>query len=619
MNTLISLKNSYHDFKQSYEIQLQRAKGQLKDSMNYGECYHIPIQKNKILFYFSNLDWHVERQLKLLKVICQEKLENDYDLIIVVGSKFSVDSIPAQLERFIHKESTKEAKKEFATARYIIAGESLPKYFVKKEEQVVIRFLGEIEEIPSRIELAQHKISWLLNSSLIVLENEEDKRILNEAYYLSGAYQGDFLVISSTEQDAEKKILKYILDQNIPEAKKGKQKKNILLILSTWKQEYDEEKYLNLITNAVNYDKYDITLVMKRPEDPNTEELLFDIPKKVRVIYRKGTFSCTPDEYTDIQYLLKNFDSFEDIEKAYGLLNKEILQRECRRLFGNMHFTEVIYIGKHSAVWTSLAAAVEGAYKIQIEKDDFTAELAKCDTITKKRAYKNKIKMHDMVFHQIVFISQTGKKDAVNNGFFDVNKAREFSFPSIIVHDGQETLQECVEYDSKKYFIGRQHEYLHGGMHLDLFPMPHKDQKAYISNGKINNIESIVHMFSLIAEQEKKSMLVVYGCNGDDLRAIGKRFGLYSELEAIEDEIFESLTNMSKYLSYFDGYLMEDNVWKYCPIRTSMELQKKKIIYYKGKELEVMKEKKFNNLQEYNTYFQNCWNNFLSNSCNESH
>lgn len=54
METLISYKNSYSDFKQSYQVQLEHAKGQLKYGIRYGENYRLPLDEKKVVFYLSN-------------------------------------------------------------------------------------------------------------------------------------------------------------------------------------------------------------------------------------------------------------------------------------------------------------------------------------------------------------------------------------------------------------------------------------------------------------------------------------------------------------------------------------------------------------------------------------
>ena len=70
---------------------------------------------------------------------------------------------------------------------------------------------------------------------------------------------------------------------------------------------------------------------MKRPANGKSEEVLQSINDKMRIVYRKGTFSCTEDEYIKTQYLLKNFDAFEDIDEAQKKLDREIIDRECKR------------------------------------------------------------------------------------------------------------------------------------------------------------------------------------------------------------------------------------------------------------------------------------------------
>ena len=46
------------------------------------------------------------------------------------------------------------------------------------------------------------------------------------------------------------------------------------------------------------------------------------------------------DEYIDIQYLLKNFHAFDHAEKAYECFNQKLIERECRRLWGNTVFDD---------------------------------------------------------------------------------------------------------------------------------------------------------------------------------------------------------------------------------------------------------------------------------------
>ena len=78
METLISYKNSYSDFKQSYQVQLEHAKGQLKYGIRYGENYHLPLDEKKVVFYLSNNDQRMECLLKVMEAFVIFNLDQEY-------------------------------------------------------------------------------------------------------------------------------------------------------------------------------------------------------------------------------------------------------------------------------------------------------------------------------------------------------------------------------------------------------------------------------------------------------------------------------------------------------------------------------------------------------------
>lgn len=111
----------------------------------------------------------------------------------------------------------------------------------------------------------------------------------------------------------------------------------------------EEGKMIDIIADSLDSRQYGITLAMKKTENME-DEGMNNLSSNVRLIYREGSFSCSMEEYIDFQYLLKNFHAFEDLEEAYKFLNESIVQRECRRLWGNVEFDADIYVGNHSVV-----------------------------------------------------------------------------------------------------------------------------------------------------------------------------------------------------------------------------------------------------------------------------
>ena len=143
METLISYKNSYSDFKQSYQVQLEHAKGQLKYGIRYGENYRLPLDEKKVVFYLSNNDQRMECLLKVMEAFVKFNLDQEYTIKVIFGAKLDKNLIPKAFQKYIEHPSDAEAQEDLATAKYLLSGESLPKYFVRKEGQNVIRFFDE--------------------------------------------------------------------------------------------------------------------------------------------------------------------------------------------------------------------------------------------------------------------------------------------------------------------------------------------------------------------------------------------------------------------------------------------------------------------------------------------
>ena len=94
METLISYKNSYSDFKQSYQVQLEHAKGQLKYGIRYGENYRLPLDEKKVVFYLSNNDQRMECLLKVMEAFVKFNLDQEYTIKVIFGAKLDSKGIP---------------------------------------------------------------------------------------------------------------------------------------------------------------------------------------------------------------------------------------------------------------------------------------------------------------------------------------------------------------------------------------------------------------------------------------------------------------------------------------------------------------------------------------------
>ena len=499
METLISYKNSYSDFKQSYQVQLEHAKGQLKYGIRYGENYRLPLDEKKVVFYLSNNDQRMECLLKVMEAFVKFNLDQEYTIKVIFGAKLDKNLIPKAFQKYIEHPSDAEAQEDLATAKYLLSGESLPKYFVRKEGQNVIRFFDEFhKEENNRLELAQNKLSWLINSTFVFTKDAKSAEYLSDNPYFM-ELQGKVEQFSEDIIRSKEEIIDHILNRKIEDVKSDKE--HILIFVSAWKDEELEERYLRLITDNMNYDQKDVILVMKRPEDGYKEDIVQHLNEHVRIIYRQGTFPCSAAEYIDVQYLLKNFDSFEDVEKAYGHLNTQVIQRETKRLFGDRLFHDVIYIGAHSALWTILAGCVEAKNRLRIQYTDLVIDDQEAITEAKKRAFSNRMELYQLAFDKIVFPNLRYKEQAIEREYVKAEKACYFEFPTKINLENDKKY-ENISYLGNQYFIGSRFEYEYGGIRLDLFPIPEEGKVKYIANAEICDENELLEMFTKIQEKD---------------------------------------------------------------------------------------------------------------------
>lgn len=101
---------------------------------------------------------------------------------------------------------------------------------------------------------------------------------------------------------------------------------------------------LNLLNN-MDYDAWDITLMITEAKNSNEEELIKKINPNVRVMLRKGTFNMTYIEQERHQYYMK-----------YGIKNprQEIYKREVKRAYGDVSFDYAIDFDGYSLFYALL-------------------------------------------------------------------------------------------------------------------------------------------------------------------------------------------------------------------------------------------------------------------------
>lgn len=608
MDTLVSLKSTYREFKYDHEIKLASAKGELKNSLRYGEAYELPVQEKFVIFYLGNPKIIGETMVRLLKYYAKTKEKEQTLIHIIAGKRVQADQIPASLQDYIIRPGSKEAVKDFAMAKYIITRGILPKYFVRKPEQKVIQIFDQIDTTFDKKRNAENKISWMLNSSYIFVK-PEDKAMLLERYYIPEEYENRIHEIKE-DGNLEEDIVNKIYDTEKAAEESAQKKKNILIIASSWKIGGHEECYIKLMAENIDYKKYDLTLVMKRPFGGNSEEVLQSFHDKMRVIYRKGTFSCSQKDYIKTQYLLKNFDSFEEIEKAYPMLDRKIIEREKRRILGDMEFSEVIYIGRHSAVWSMLAENIKADCKLRILNHDLNDELLSYKTEEKQLGFYNKMKLYDQIFDQIVFTKPQYMQSTTREEYLKESKVTFFEFANQITKDNDKQKAQCVEYQGRKYFVGQRYEYSHGGERIVLFPLPDSEEKAYLASADLCDQKILLKTFEALYRQDENSLLILYGRDAETIRQAAREYRLDEHIEILERKSLEMNHDPRQYFKYFEGCIITDSEDKNGMISVVMSLLGKRLVTLESGKITDLNIHRFEDVSDYNEYVKERWDQF---------
>ncbi len=608
MESLNSFKDVYSDFKTDLEDKMTKQKGRIKDGVVYGGCYDLPVIKSKIVFYFHNEDCRNHVFRIMTDYTLPEIQEREKLLSIIIENKTQREALPEKYRSFILEENTTEAKEAIARAEFIIAGSGLPKYFVKKKQQTVIRFLSPVREKPGRDWLAQNRISWFMNSSMIFVKTEEEKRILERDYQLNGFFEGEIAVISEhlIKKNWISELKQRISQHDQRTEDMDTSRKKILILNGQGMRE--EGRMIEIIADSLDPRRYDLTLAMKKKTNTEGGEIN-DLNANIRLIYREGSFSCSMEEYIDIQYLLKNFHAFDHLEKAYRFLNQKIVRRECRRLWGSAEFDAVIYVGNHSAVWPAIASGVKAKKKIRIESRNLEQEEQKCQTKNKKKSFRNMMQLYQLIFDQMIFPSKADMRQAVRQGFIKEGKGAYFYYPTGNVIPKREYRENIIWHQNRKFFTASEKMNACGRGQIQLLPLPDEKQKTYLIDGDLHCAEEVLKEIRKLSPQNKDVELMICAAEMYDMKQIREKYQTNS-LKIIDRNMLTGSPFMSEYLNYFDGCITTPD-WEFSPIRISMEFLGKEIFTYENHQLIRQAETCFNSEQDYLNYMKKSWEEIL--------
>ncbi len=233
MESLNSFKDNYSDFRLDLREKMENRNGRVKDGIIYGSYYEVPIEKQSIVFYFHREDIQNAFFQKLIRQIFEGEIGKADFVKCVIEKDFSQGMLPKGCQGVLLNETEDEAKRTMACSEMIIAGNGLPKYFVRRKEQMVVRFISQTKGSQGRIWKAQNRISWIMNSSLIFVNREEDKTAFEKAYQLNDFFDGKIRAWAECRiQEMNLEKFKKMIEEDKKQTKESVSSKKKVLILN---------------------------------------------------------------------------------------------------------------------------------------------------------------------------------------------------------------------------------------------------------------------------------------------------------------------------------------------------------------------------------------------------
>lgn len=145
-------------------------------------------------------------------------------------------------------------------------------------------------------------------------------------------------------------------------------KKKILLYSGGLKQGKAREKLDAFIEN-LDYEKYDLTLIVPHTEDEEIFDWIRNVDSRVRVLRRTGTHAATEEERVCMEIVSKHGKTdplYEEYYKQY--FPTKVYKRELRRIVGQTHYDFAMDYSQKSPYFANVFSCLEGTKMVTREE-----------------------------------------------------------------------------------------------------------------------------------------------------------------------------------------------------------------------------------------------------------
>lgn len=548
---------SYEDFCGKYAKEMNDVR---KYNIAYGSKLKDSVRSDLILFVGSNLKDSDE-----LSSIISDTLANKGNKKVVAIAQKEIDAEILKNTIETHRFRTEKAHEYLATAQTIVTDSILPFWFIRREEQTVI-YLCSHNTLAQKTRIDRIPFSTaLLKSSKIIVNDYNQLDKLHELYGIKDVFYKSIL-----EPDVPQEKIDIILGKSMT-AKEYifKKEKETIAIYVKWNESPIIYPCIDYLTSQIDHTRFDVTLLLSTGLDDEISKLQIEsLDKHVRVLQRKGTYCETMEQYRKTQYLIRNMQKFENVYDAYQKLDNNTLERERKKIWGDLSFDYVIGFGYIRAVWLTLLDMnnTKGKYYVEPRQQN-NLFLPEADNSAKAHTYFNQNKLYSMIFDKILFTCPDMTQFGIEKMKLDSNKICEFPISANThVKEFKPIPLKLAKYRGQDYYVLDQNYFTPNKSHIDIIPVPKPN--SYISDIRNQDIEELISRFSQLYTNNEN--LYIHGEVWSEIEPFVIRYDLESRVFSLGNTNWQ-FDKMGQFFEQLDGYVTTDNHERANAIRTFTE------------------------------------------------
>ena len=500
-----------------------------------------------------------------LSSIISDTLANKGNKKVVAIAQKEIDAEILKNTIETHRFRTEKAHEYLATAQTIVTDSILPFWFIRREEQTVI-YLCSHNTLAQKTRIDRIPFSTaLLKSSKIIVNDYNQLDKLHELYGIKDVFYKSIL-----EPDVPQEKIDIILGKS-KTAKEYifKKEKETIAIYVKWNESPIIYPCIDYLTSQIDHTRFDVTLLLSTGLDDEISKLQIEsLDKHVRVLQRKGTYCETMEQYRKTQYLIRNMQKFENVYDAYQKLDNNTLERERKKIWGDLSFDYVIGFGYIRAVWLTLLDMnnTKGKYYVEPRQQN-NLFLPEADNSAKAHTYFNQNKLYSMIFDKILFTCPDMTQFGIEKMKLDSNKICEFPISANThVKEFKPIPLKLAKYRGQDYYVLDQNYFTPNKSHIDIIPVPKPN--SYISDIRNQDIEELISRFSQLYTNNEN--LYIHGEVWSEIEPFVIRYDLESRVFSLGNTNWQ-FDKMGQFFEQLDGYVTTDNHERANAIRTFTE------------------------------------------------